>query len=171
MKYAQVNVKMAEHEKKALIKKWKKFCEGKADPISFNSYLHSFWKPKNLGSDPLTPKVPVGNHFADDRGNIQNIINETEIRAVALITSNKGTERSNHWHKTDWHYLYVISGKMQYFERNLDNTYSKTFVVEEGEMVFTAPGLVHKTVFLEDTVLLSLGNYVDHDADTVSERF
>ncbi len=171
MKYSQVNVKMPTVNKQVLIKKWKKFCEGKGEPMSFNAYLASFWKDIDLGPDPLTPKVPIGSKFVDNRGVIQNILNNGEIRAVAFITSKKGVERSNHWHKTDWHYLYVVSGSMQYYERSLDNKYCKDFLVSEGEMVFTAPGLVHKTLFLEDTVLLSINNYIDHDADTVSEKY
>ncbi len=171
MKYEQVNVKMTKAEKKVLQHNWQRFCQAN-DPISFNLYLKSFWKVAKVTSDPLAPKIPLGSKFVDDRGEIQNIINREDIRAIALISSKKGTERSNHWHKTDWHYLYVISGKMQYLERDVDDneTEPTVLIVKTGEMIFTAPNKVHCTRFLEDTVLLSLGNYTDHDADTVKEK-
>ena len=168
-KHKQVNVAIPATQYKELRASWKKFCKENGK-ISFNSYFASFVKPVQHTSDPLTPKVPVGNAFKDERGTIQNVLNR-DIKAVSLITSKKGTERSNHWHKTDWHFLYVLQGKMKYSERSLDSSYVKVFIVEQGEMVFTKPGLVHKTEFLEDTVLMSLGNYVDHDADTVSEKY
>ena len=171
MKYTQVNVKMTATEKKQLESAYKAFCRGKKDGPSFNAYLASFWKPSKPTPDPLFPKVPVGSVYKDERGEILNILNRDSIRAIALITSKKGSERSNHWHKTDWHYLYVVSGKMQYLERDVDEE-GETMVlnVNKGEMEFTGANKVHCTRFLEDTVLLSVGNYTDHDEDTVKEK-
>jgi quercetin dioxygenase-like cupin family protein len=168
--WAQINVRIPLTKKKKLVKDWRAFNEGKEDKISFNAFVASFWKAQPTSTDPLHPLIPLGNPFVDERGAIQNILNRN-ISAVAIINSLKDTTRSNHWHKTDWHYLYVISGKMLYWERSLDFTYNRQFLVSTGEMVFTRPGLVHRTDFLEDTTLLSLGNYTDHDADTVKELF
>jgi quercetin dioxygenase-like cupin family protein len=102
--------------------------------------------------------------FVDERGVIQNILLEP-INSVAIITSKAGTERSNHYHKTDWHYLYVISGSMEYYEREIEEVFAgKPLIVKEGEMVFTPPLKVHKTVFLTDCVLLSMAkNIRDHE--------
>lgn len=167
--HVQCNIKIPKAHAKQLKADWKRFCQGKTK-LSFNQFLAGMLKPSLKTTDPLAPKVPIGTVFEDDRGYIENILNR-DIRAVALIHSSAGTIRSQHWHKSDWHYLYVVSGSMLYSERSLDGSYSKTFKVEAGEMVFTGPGLVHKTEFLEDTLLLSMGNYVDHDADSVKEDF
>jgi quercetin dioxygenase-like cupin family protein len=119
-------------------------------------------------------KVSLGSSFVDDRGIIQNIINKS-FNHVALITSKEGSVRSNHYHLTNSHYMYVLSGKMEYWERDLSGNYITLDVVEAGEMVLTGPNVVHKTVFLEDTVMMTFAaNYrgpeFDKD-DTVKMEF
>ena len=51
--------------------------------------------------------------YVDDGGSTHTLING-QIRNVALITSKKGTIRSNHYHGTDWHYMYMLSGSADY---------------------------------------------------------
>src|ERR1035437_1179765 len=104
---------------------------------------------------PNDPIVLLDSPFVDDRGYIQNILN-TPINGTAIIFSKKGSTRSNHWHREDFHYLYVMSGSMEYYERNIHSLkHSDPIIVSAGQMVFTPPNTVHKTVFVEDTVLLS----------------
>lgn len=127
------------------------------------------------GEYPSDPKVPLPKRFEDARGIIQNLL-LTTVRNVALVTSKKGTTRSNHYHKEDWHYLYVISGSFNYFERTLDGSSDvEPVVVKAGEMVFTPPNKVHKTDFLEDTVMLSMGknpqDHLHHEEDVVRVPF
>lgn len=118
----------------------------------------------------------LGSKFEDERGVIQNILN-LPINAVAIITSVKGSVRSNHYHRVNDHYLYVMSGKVEYYERDLneDGSGIKPVIFSKGEMFYTPPNKVHKTVFLEDTVLLSLGKEIKtheaHEADLVREEF
>ena len=124
---------------------------------------------------PANPLVPLGDKFEDERGVIQNLL-FTDVKTVSLIVSKKGTERSNHYHKTDWHYLYVLQGEMEYYERELSEQFlGKPIVVKAGQMVFTPPNVVHKTVFTKDTTLLSCAknvrSYELHEADTVREKF
>jgi oxalate decarboxylase/phosphoglucose isomerase-like protein (cupin superfamily) len=119
-------------------------------------------------------KVELEEAFIDDRGKIQNILFET-IKSVAIITSKEGTERSNHWHRKNGHYLYVLSGSMLYMERDLDGNNMKAFMVWSEEMVYTGPNKVHKTLFDEDTVLLSLSHGIkkhkEHEKDVVRCEF
>ena len=100
-------------------------------------------------------KVLLENPFIDNRGIIQNILNQS-INAVAIITSKKGSIRSNHYHKENDHYLYIMSGSLEYYERELDEIGSniKPIVYKTGEMFYTGPNKVHKVVFLEDTVTI-----------------
>ena len=125
---------------------------------------------------PKDPRVPLPEHFEDARGVIQNVLFAT-VRNVALISSKAGTTRSNHYHKEDWHYLYVISGSFNYYERDVEASGEniEPLVVKAGEMVFTAPLKVHRTDFLEDTVLLSLGkhpqDHASHEEDVVRMPF
>lgn len=123
---------------------------------------------------PHSVIVPIDDIFKDDRGEIINLL-FTPINSVAIITSKAGTVRSNHYHKSDFHYLYVLSGKMEYYERDLEEINHKMVAVGPGEMVFTPPNKVHKTVFLEDTVLLScaknIRDHQHHEEDVIRLEF
>ncbi len=105
----------------------------------------------------LTKKIKP--EFVDERGGITKILDDgkTNIKSVLLITSKAKTVRSNHYHKKDTHYIYVISGAMEYYEKPLRaNGKPKKVTVRQGDMVFTPSMMVHATKFLEDTVLLAL---------------
>jgi quercetin dioxygenase-like cupin family protein len=126
------------------------------------------------GRFPDERLVPLDPPFEDARGAIQNIL-LSPVTSAAIITSKAGSVRSNHYHKTDWHYLYVISGSMEYYERPVDGANAEPIIVKAGQMVFTPPMHVHKTVFLEDTVLLSLAKNIrdheHHEEDVIREEF
>lgn len=117
------------------------------------------------GKYPENNIVALDPPFVDERGSIQNLLN-TSINGAAVITSKKGSKRSNHWHREDWHFLYVMSGSMEYWEKPVDGNHEWTKkIINQGEMVFTAPQMVHKTIFLQDTVLLSFSKRNrDHDS-------
>ena len=51
---------------------------------------------------------------SDLRGEILSIV-DTKIQNVSIITSNANVIRSNHYHKKDFHFMYVLEGKMDYF--------------------------------------------------------
>lgn len=110
--------------------------------------------------------------YVDLRGRIQNLLTEP-CGGVAVIESKAGTERSNHYHLTDAHWLYVVSGKMIYQERGIDDP---VFMTEEqtygpGEMVYTPPMRWHRTKFPVDTVLISMSkrprDAASHEKDVV----
>jgi quercetin dioxygenase-like cupin family protein len=93
--------------------------------------------------------------YKDERGEIIDVA-EMDFKALQIITSKKGTIRSNHYHKVGGHLLYVLSGKMRYIEREVGRDYPVTEerIINAGESVFTGPMLAHATEFLEDTVLV-----------------
>src|ERR1700688_4824237 len=90
--------------------------------------------------------------FIDDRGIIQNLIT-TGVGSVAIIITKKGGIRSNHYHKNNSHHLYVISGSVEYFERDLDGSNKSSMIYNAGDMFFTPPRKVHKVIALEDCVM------------------
>lgn len=123
---------------------------------------------------PIDPFVPLDPPFINAAGSIQNLTN-CKIGAVAIINSVKGSSRSNHWHKSSWHYLHIISGRVKYFERNLDGSDRVIREYGPGDMFFTPPNKVHKTEFLTDCVMISMGkeskDHENHEADIVREEF
>lgn len=92
----------------------------------------------------------------DDRGFIQCLVN-LPTRNVSFIFSRKGSVRSNHYHKTDWHYMYILSGSMDYYYRPNGQTGEiKKVNLKKGDMVFTPPMEEHTTYFPEDTQFLAI---------------
>jgi quercetin dioxygenase-like cupin family protein len=75
-----------------------------------------------------------------------------------LISSKKGSVRANHYHQTDWHYCYVLSGRIEYHHRPLGSKAKpEKAVFKAGEMFFTPPMVEHAMVFPEDSMFLTFG--------------
>ena len=108
----------------------------------------------------LWPKeviVPLGKAFADARGEIQPLV-DLRMESCVLIKSKKGTVRANHYHQTDWHFCYVLSGSIEYYHRPHGNgARPEKVLVKTGQLFFTPPMVDHAMVFPEDTVFLTLG--------------
>ena len=98
--------------------------------------------------------VTVKPSFTDNRGMITNILEEP-INSVVLITCKNGAIRANHYHKEDSHWSYMVSGKMEYYERK-PNGQLEMATIEAGQMVYSAPGVPHAMKFLEPSVFLAL---------------
>ena len=127
------------------------------------------------GNFPDDPRVPLDHKFEDERGVIKNLLH-TPIMSVAMITSKKGTERANHFHRSNSHFAYVVSGKIEYFERDIEGKErAKSWIIMPGEVFYTRPMVLHKMLFLQDTVFLTFApGLKDHDAyeeDIVRMKF
>ncbi len=110
--------------------------------------------------------------FTDARGGITRILDsESPIRSILSITSQKGSVRSNHYHKKDTHYCYLVSGKMEWSEKPVEGGEVESAVLEAGDMVFTPAMTIHAVRFLEDSMFLTFAtearNQDDYEADTV----
>lgn len=128
-----------------------------------------YTKAVDAGQFPGDSAVPLDHVFADERGEIRNLL-LTPITSVAVITSKRGSVRANHWHRTDWHYAFVVSGLVLYFERAVGATEvpePRTF--GPGEMFFTPPGREHTMLFAEDSTIMTFAKNVrshdNHEAD------
>lgn len=120
---------------------------------------------------PKAPLVPLDKPFVDARGAIQPLVDEM-MKSAVMIESKKGSLRANHYHKTDWHYCYVISGAIEYYYRPTGSDREpECLVVKTGEMVFTPPMVDHGMKFPEDTVFLTLSrnprDQASYEADVV----
>lgn len=102
------------------------------------------------------PRVELSPPFVDERGLIQPLVDDP-IASALLITGRKGSVRGNHYHRSDWHYCYVVSGRMKYYWREADGRSEPSVIdVKEGEMVFSPPMTEHAFRFLEDTTFIAL---------------
>lgn len=116
--------------------------------------------------------------FTDERGEITVLLDDgkTEVKSVLFISSKKGAIRANHYHKEDSHYCYMLSGKMEYFEKPVDGDDSEIerVIAEAGDMVYSPPMAIHAMKFLEDTdwVVLSTKSRKDgnYEEDTIRTK-
>lgn len=127
------------------------------------------------GEWPATCAVPLPQEFIDNRGTIKNLL-YAKNSSVAALTTKRGEVRANHWHKTDWHYTYVVSGQVAYFEREVGEIgipHPRKF--GPGEMFFTPPNREHAMLFTQDSVVLTFAKNVrtheNHEADLVRVEF
>ena len=108
---------------------------------------------KNL---PEKEIIELENPFIDQRGEIQPLVDKI-MKSAVMIHSKAGSLRANHYHKTDWHYCYVMSGSIEYFHRRTGSKKEPVkIVVKQGQMVFTPPMVDHAMKFHEETIFLTL---------------
>lgn len=88
----------------------------------------------------------------DDRGVIEQLV-KGDFHSVLRTTQVKGSVRANHYHKHDSHMGYLVSGKLHYVTRPVDddNAPLTQYTVEAGQLFYTPPMLAHATVALEDS--------------------
>ena len=123
------------------------------------------FEDKNLPDKEI---VDLEKPFKDQRGEIQPLV-DAMMKSAVMINSKAGSLRANHYHKTDWHYCYVLSGQIRYFYRDLkSNKKPKLLIVEKGQMVFTPPLVEHCMKFDVDTLFLTLSRN-PRDQETYEE--
>ncbi len=118
-------------------------------------------------------ELPKG--YQDDRGMIQPLC-DLNMKSASLIISKANTWRANHYHKTDWHYIYVIKGSFEYYFKktsSLENVKKK--VIKKGELLFTGPEIDHAMFYTEETEILVMSknprDQKTYEEDTVRINF
>lgn len=114
------------------------------------------FKTENPNNWPKDIRVKLDQPHEDDRGFIQCLTN-IPVQNISYIFSVKGSVRSNHYHKTDWHYMYLLSGRMDYYSRKVgEGKLIEKTILNPGDMVFTPPLEEHTSYFPEDTYFLAI---------------
>ena len=140
-----------------------------------NKDHESYTASVDAGNWPSERLVPLPASFVNDAGDIQNLILRP-VTSVAVITSKARTIRANHYHKTDWHYAYVVSGRIAYFERKVGDTKIPTpQIFLAGQMFFTPPMVEHAMYFPMGTTFVTMAKNVrsheSHEADLIRVDF
>ena len=110
----------------------------------------------------------------DERGMIQNLA-EAQFGSALVITSKAGSIRANHYHKTDYHYCWLQSGRIVYYHRPVGSTEPpREVVIEPGQVFYTPPMCEHAMRFVADSVFLCFArnsrHMADYESDTVRVR-
>lgn len=100
----------------------------------------------------------------DERGDILSIVDQP-ISNVSIITCNAGSIRSNHYHHSDFHFMYVLEGEIDYFFRDIEGDEINYIKVKTGDNIFTPDNEIHATYFPVKTRLIVSSKF-PRDKDT-----
>ncbi len=118
--------------------------------------------------------IPDDYRDKDERGDILSIV-DAKISNVSIIKCNPLAIRSNHYHKTDAHFMYVLCGEIDYFYKKINEDKIFYYKVKKGQNIFTPPLEIHATYFPVYTeIIVSSLNPRDqqtYENDTVRVSF
>jgi oxalate decarboxylase/phosphoglucose isomerase-like protein (cupin superfamily) len=110
----------------------------------------------------------------DARGDILSIVDQP-VQNVSIISCNPGSLRSNHYHHTDFHFMYVLEGEIDYFFKELDSEEVHYLKVRAGDNIFTPDNELHATYFPVKTRLIVSSKFPrdqeTYEKDTVRVPF
>jgi len=124
------------------------------------------------------PRVTLPPAFVDSRGSIQNLFEagdgEEHAGGVAVIRSREGAVRSEHWHRTDHHWLHVLSGHIIYEWRPaMSNEEPRRIEIAPGETFFTPSHVWHRVTSVTPSIMISVSRlsrkHDVHEADLVRD--
>ena len=106
----------------------------------------------------------------DGRGEILSIVDHL-ISNVSIITCNPGSIRSNHYHHSDFHFMYVLEGEIDYFFKDINSEEIRYLKVKTGDTIFTPDNEIHATYFPLRTRLIVSSKFprdqITYEQDTV----
>ena len=113
--------------------------------------------------------------YSDARGIIQPLC-DLNMKSASLIVSKANTWRANHYHKNDWHFIYVLKGSFEYyFKKTNSDEKIKKKIVKKGELLFTGPVVDHAMFYTEETEIIVLSknprDQKTYEEDTVRIDF
>lgn len=91
--------------------------------------------------------------YTDERGSITDILEKEDIEYITVITSAKGVERGQHYHKKTTQWVYLMGGRMKLLTQ-LPGEPVVAMFLEEGDLAVTYPMERHAMIALEDSVFL-----------------
>ena len=117
--------------------------------------------------------LPKG--YEDERGIIQPLC-DLNMKSASLIVSKANTWRANHYHKNDWHFIYVLKGSFEYyFKKTNSDEKIKKKIIKKGELLFTGPVVDHAMFYTEETEIIVLSknprDQKTYEEDTVRIDF
>src|SRR3989344_3812408 len=103
--------------------------------------------------------IHVRPEFVDERGGIARVVDvegkKFKLNSILRISHKKGSPpRGNHYHKKDYHWVYVEEGKIRYSEKPADKPRAKvvSVIMKKGDLVLSSPGVIHAMEAVEDSV-------------------
>ena len=118
--------------------------------------------------------VDLKNKFEDKRGFIQPLC-DLNMKSASLIYTKPNQWRANHYHKKDWHFIYVIKGEFEYYFRRTNSNEKIKKIVKVNELLFTGPMIDHAMLYTKETEILVMSknprDQKTYEEDTVRIDF
>ena len=119
----------------------------------------------------MNPKINLPPEHSDERGFIQVLLHEHN-GSVVVIDTVPHVQRANHYHKDDYHYCYVVSGSITYYEREVGSSNPiQKYIYKKGDMFYTPAMVEHCMYFEEPTTFVTMGGKTrsqeEYEADLV----
>ena len=133
--------------------------------------MNDDYKKEYLNADLVNLKEK----FGDNRGFIQPLC-DLNMKSASLIYTKPDQWMANHYHKEDWHFIYVIKGEFEYyFKKTNSDEKIKKKIVKAGELLFTGPMIDHAMLYTMETELLVMSknprDQKTYEEDTVRIDF
>lgn len=119
--------------------------------------------------------IDLLNKISDDRGFIQPLC-DLNMKSASLIYTKQDQWRANHYHKEDWHFIYVMNGEFEYYFRKTNSGEKiKKKIVKKGDLLFTGSMIDHAMLYTKETQILVLSknprDQITYENDTVRIKF
>lgn len=86
-------------------------------------------------------------NYVDNRGKIQMILESCQIGSISRIESEAGSERANHYHPKDSHWILINEGQIEIYEQARGSEEIKKTILNKGDLHFTGPMINHTMYF------------------------
>jgi len=119
--------------------------------------------------------IDLQKNIEDNRGFIQPLC-DLNMKSASIIFTKPSQWRANHYHKEDWHFIYVLEGSFEYYfkKTNSDDKVQKK-IVKKGDLLYTGNMIDHAMYYLEDTNILVVSknprDQKTYEEDTVRINF
>ncbi|MBU1076202.1 MAG: cupin domain-containing protein [Spirochaetes bacterium] len=89
--------------------------------------------------------------FNDKRGGITGITQDMTWKEVNFITSKKGYQRGDHYHKRTLECFYIIEGKIKVITENIKTKKKKRVMVKDNDIFVIEPYEIHIFEIIKDS--------------------
>ena len=108
--------------------------------------------------------------YVDERGEIIDILTNTDIDSATIVTFTADAVRANHYHKYTTQWNYILSGEIQYYSMNMLDRKVEKKILSAGHFIVSPPNTAHALKANRESKVLILTkgprSGTDYETDT-----
>ena len=109
--------------------------------------------------------------FTDRRGTIADVFYNRDINHVAMLQSQPGVVRGNHYHKQTTQHILITVGSLEYWYCQAEGSEPQCYVAGVGDLVTSLPNEIHAMRMREYTEFVAFTEGVRGGQDYESDTF